>query len=259
MPLLSRALPIVAFLVACGDEPEGDGESTGTTTTAADTTTESTTGPTFDDCQPALIDDIGLELTILPPFTPEDDMGVRYSGACEVSELDLSEPTLAVIDLACSGEGGPQADWSATARVTWTGGTLPLQLAPGSAVDLTLEHSAAAPQLDSIAIHVEDELMLAVSSGQALALPAGGDPVWAPLQVEAPPDQMCADASDECAARNLLLFDGLTDAVIDVFDHHAVATGSYDILVGRALTPLETPCDVAHPAWYDFIVLRTGG
>jgi hypothetical protein len=258
MRILPRVVVIAVVVAACGEDPASDDE--GTSTGSADETTESSsTGQDFLECDSPLLEDIGLELTILPPFTPADDVGVQYSGACTVTTIDTSDPIVAVLDLACTGEGGPQADWAITARITWTGGTLPLSLAPMSAVDVAIAHAAIDGQLDSIAIHAEDELVFAASSGQMLAL--GGDQgLWAPLAVEAPADQMCAEEPDECStsARNRLLFAGLTGTAIDVFDHHAVATDDYDILVGRALTPVGAECDGGGPGWYDFIVLRTG-
>ncbi len=262
MPLVSRAAVFFVLVAACGGDSSSDDGGTSTTEPAADSTESSTTGQEFLECDDPLLDDVGLELTILPPFTPADDLGVQYSGACMVSEVDVSQPTVAVLDLACTGDGGPSADWAAQAKVTWTGGALPLALAPGSAVDLTLVHSAVDQQLDSIALHAEGELVFAASSGHVIASAVGGDPqgLWAPMIVTAPPDQRCAAEPDECStsARNRLAFEGLTGASIEVFDHHAVATGSYDILVGRALTPVGAPCDGGGPGWYDFIVLRTG-
>ena len=110
-------------------------------------------------------------------------------------------------------------------------------------------------ELVALGLHAGDDLVLAAASGNVLeADVADPQALWSPLHVTAPTDQMCAAESDGCSARNRLVFEGLSAAPLEVFDHHAVATGTYDVLVGDVRTPIDTACDGTA---YAFVLLRT--
>lgn len=247
----------LASLLGCGDDEPADGESTTSTETTAADTTESSTTASFEECQDPVTGDVELQLVLDPPFSDSDAAGVQYSGTCTLTAIEQPLPATLEMSFSCTGAGGPAADWSLTATITGLAGMPPSQLLPEAEVAVAIAYAAAESEIVSLGLNVAGDLVLAASSGNVIEAPGVDDPqaLWSPLHVTAPADQQCP-ASGDCAARNRLIFEGISTASLDVFDHHAVATGTYDILLGRALTPI-VDCEGTNAAWYDFVLLRT--
>jgi hypothetical protein len=241
----------LAAIVGCGDSSQDDDE---TSTGAPETTAADSTTGEFEQCLPAVIPDVVLDLVVDPPLSEADAAGVQYSGTCTVSGVGAPVAMAHELSFACTGAGGPAADWSVTATVTGLPGMPPPQVVLDAELELSIAYAAADDEFSAIALHAGDVLVLAVANGNVLDL--GDQSMWSPVQVSAPTDQQCGATSDDCTARNRLEFDGVVAATLDCFDHHALATDSYDVLVGNAFTVIES-CDVVgNPARYEFAVVR---
>lgn len=275
-------LTLVSTIVAaCGADGNSDDSSGETSPTASDVGTSAPTegdetgsldsgssssgGVDWPNCAEPSGPDVDVGIVLNPP--QPDSMWHRYSGSCTVASAEVADGT-ASIALTCSGVDGPAPEWSATLTVTGFEGDLPEPISETGMVDLVIVVQQSNLRFSAFSLVVDGDLMLAGLSGNNPDVEDGmgatPQALWEPLVASRETAQVCAEQPGvECplpVARNAVVFTGLDEPAVEVFDHSFVEADDYEYRVGRALAYVDDGsgmvCEGSDPTWYDFVVSR---